>query len=137
MPCNSDYMEPSGYELRLRDTARLLVYLHDRLSIKCPEHFVEMSKTNYPHDPGDEAVPKLCAMLKKLSNDSPGEFAQIVYDAHSKQSRALADWWEEHQAADRAREQKELAEKHRQRLRTAALSKLTHAEQVALGLLDE
>ena len=59
---------------------------------------------------------------------------EFIYNARVKESRDLADWWEEHQGADRKREAKEKKAKKEADLRKKALSKLTAAERKALGL---
>ncbi len=46
----------------------------------------------------------------------------------------MADWWDEHQAADRKRIAKENAEAKRKALKEKAIKKLTKEERKALGL---
>ena len=58
----------------------------------------------------------------------------IVYNAHDRGARDLADWWEDHQAADAEREASEAKEKRNEELRAGALSKLSLEEQKALGV---
>ena len=46
----------------------------------------------------------------------------------------IAQWWKDHQAADKARKEREEAEKRRTILRNAALKKLTKEERLLLGV---
>lgn len=129
MPCRSDYMEPSGKERTLQQTARLLIYTLHMLGEPAPAWVVEQAATIYAKD--ERLVPTLCAAIKGL-DDATRE--QLIYNAHNLLSRQLADWWEEHQAADHARELTEQQSQQRLALRVSGLAKLTPEEREALGL---
>lgn len=102
MPCNSDYLNPTNREAELQRAAKLLVYVYDKLDIEVPSYVKKASKDVYCKD--DRSVTRLCAILDVML---PNTLDEIVYNAKDKTSRDLADWWEEHQKADREREVEE------------------------------
>ena len=129
MPCNSDYMAPSTKERELQRTAKLLVYLQRQLGQE-PEAWL-LHEANNIYSSNDQSVIKLCDALRQMS---PTQMDSIVYNGHNKTARDLADWWEEHQAADVERERTEAIVTARKQLRDQALSKLTSEEKEALGI---
>lgn len=98
MPCDSSYMEPTTKERKLKETTALLVYTLEALGHKLPQDIIDQNNDYYGH--GVDRVPELCALLKNMSEM---ELERIVYDGRSKNARDLANWWEEHQAADAQR----------------------------------
>lgn len=102
MPCNSDYMEPTRAEENSRETAKLLLYVYKKLGRQpYPIYLVEAANTRYGNPSKlNDMVVELCRVLRSIRKD---DFERIVYNARSKESRALADWWEDHEAADLAR----------------------------------
>lgn len=127
MPCRSDYMEPNGKEKRLQETAQLLAYVITRCSEEGIAHGVSnvtrvVTAAKNPYCSQDY-VPTLCALLRRLPNEV---FARTVYNAHDPMSRKLATWWEEHEAADEARREKE-AIAARQKLEKEARHEKTRA----------
>lgn len=79
----------------------------------------------------DSTTAELCARLRALD---PVDLERIAYNARDPVSRDLADWWEHHQKEDLERQQREDAEKAREKLRSTAAAKLTAEERKALGL---
>lgn len=102
MPCDSSHMEPTARELHRKEAARLLVYLHKELDAPAPAWAVEYAKHIYggPETDKDRAVAALRDKLRTLNRDNPGYFNAIVYDGESRDSRRLADWWEDHLEED-------------------------------------
>ena len=126
MPCNSDYLEPRTSEKQTRKAAELICFVRrnrgmpiDRRMEKAAEHIYGEPATL------NEVVVELCRLLNEMDASSRDT---LIYDARSKTARDLADWWEEHLEADRARETKEAEEQRRQVLRQSALAKLTTEE---------
>jgi hypothetical protein len=70
-----------------------------------------------------------------LTNVTPsrGLRTRRIYNGHSRASRALADWWEDHQEADRERHKTEQAREAQARLIESARAKLTAEEYEALS----
>lgn len=139
MPCNCDYMNPTQAEINSQKTCQNLVYLFEKINKSIPE-WAENAANNYYGDIGklNAAVVLLCTTIKGLTDD---QMAEIVYDGRDKRSRQLADWWEEHEAADAAREAKEKVQKEAARLKKelgskkqAILKKLTPEERKILGV---
>ncbi len=129
MPCNSDYLEPTEREQELRRAARLLIFALEAQGREAPDWARSEAENLYAKD--ERSVTSLCALIKSMGEP---ERDRIVYDAKSKASRDLADWWEEHQEADRRREEREAAEARREADRRSALGKLTEEEKAALGV---
>ena len=128
MPCRSDYMEATDREVRLRETAQLLIYVKQHLKEKVSDRLLKASNDYYC---SVDFVPELCKTIRKLT---PEQMNDIVYNSRDKTSRRLADWWEEHEEADRKREAKEAEEKQRKALRKQALAKLSKEERMALDV---
>src|SRR2546426_223192 len=98
MPCDSDYLSPTAKERELRQTAILLRYLLEQLKLEVPEWIITQSTDVYASR--EDLVPLLCDRMKALDDN---EIERIVYNAHDKLSRDLADWWERHKEADERR----------------------------------
>jgi hypothetical protein len=128
MPCNSDYLEPTNLEVELQRAAILLIYVRKALNQK-PEPWLTKAAKSIYGEGGKRAIPLLCAALKSLP---PRSIAKIVYNAKNRTARDLADWWEDHQAADREREKSERERMKQRKLRSSALSKLSKGEREAL-----
>lgn len=137
MPCRSDYMEPTQKESLLQETAQLLIYvrMNTKSGVKIDDKLKAAARDIYCRR---DYVPELCAAMHELTED---QMDRIVYDGRNRDARRLADWWDEHQEADRKRleaDRKRLEEEARQRkqdeLRESALAKLTPEEKHALGV---
>jgi hypothetical protein len=132
MGCRSDYMEPTGYEEQIKDTVNHLVYLYSVIEKPRTAALIKASKDIYfDTSEGDRWVAELCSELRKLDAET---FDKVVYNAKVPESRRLADWWEEHEAADNARISAELAKAAKKELRDVALAKLTEEERNSLDL---
>ena len=132
MPCKSDYLEPNRREIESKRVARLLVYVYtalDRVD-ELDVDVIKAAKNTYGNTALLEPmVVTLCTILRGLDSDRINE---IVYDGRKPLARDLADWWDEHQEADRKRlaKQKQIAVK--EKLRKQAIDKLTPDELAAL-----
>ncbi len=108
MPCNSDYMAPTRYELEIVATAKLLKYIALDLGLEVSPAVKLLSEDRNYHKVtrpvGDELVATLCKTLHDLDAETVD---RLVYGNRCREARELANWWEEHQAADAAREAKE------------------------------
>lgn len=129
-------MAQTDKEAKIQRTAQLLKFAFTRLGYAVPEYVEEECKAYYAHN--DKVVSDLCSLLKGMSQVDK---LAIVYDGMNRDSRDLANWWEEHQEADRIREQKELEalqflEKAKgvEAAKKAALKKLTPKERKLLKL---
>ena len=125
MGCNSEHMAATGYERELSRVARLLDELagkkwerswwagyHPRVYCKADRAMGDRM--------GDRMVNELCEALQAR------DVAQC--------SLEMQLWWRDHQAADKARRERDLAQAKTDAEREAALAKLTPAERVLLGL---
>ena len=121
-------LEPIRRERELKRAATLLVYLKKQIGGEVEPWMHQEAEASYPTD--ERSVTELYATLKALNSQQRED---IVYNARDKTARNLADWWEEHQVADRAREERELIEKESELLREQGLAKLTPEERRALG----
>ena len=131
MPCNSDYLEPSEVEADSKRVCGLLLYALTSLNRPIDTWIVKGATDLYGSpDKLDEAVILLCSTCTSMTK---GQATRIIYDAYSKKARALAEWWEEHQAADREREENDADRARRHSLRKSALAKLTEEERDAIG----
>ena len=126
MGCRSDYMEPNHRERLLQETAQLYGYVLVETGQRVPGAVADATNNIYCRT---DFVSHLCEQLTNMDVDTRH---RIVYNAYDKRSRQLADWWERHQAADKARIQKETQERQEKELLTAALQKLTREEISAI-----
>lgn len=117
MPCNSDHMEARANETLSRETAKLIVWLDQKMKAKTEDWIVTASKEYYGNEPEvDTIVAGLCARIRAMPED---QLNTIVYNGRDATARKLADWWEEHQKADtkrEAQEQRALAKERSKRL---------------------
>lgn len=128
MPCNSDYMRPTLYEMKLRETAQLYEWLLAKKGIEARHDIRKAAKDEYCKS---DYVADLCACLAELSEDELNEF---VYNGRDPMSRKLANWYEDHQRADAERKESEAKAKQREALRKSAAAKLSPEEREVLGL---
>lgn len=139
MPCNSEYMNPTHAEINSQKTCQNLVYLLEKLNKPIPDWVTKAAQNSYGVvDRLNESVTLLCSVVKGLNEEQAAEF---IYDGRDKRARQLADWWEEHEIADAAREAKEKVQKEAARLKKelglkkqAILQKLTEEERQILGV---
>lgn len=128
MGAMQDYMAPRPKEIEQRKTAQLLVFALEQLGKDIPEDVQKVANNSYGGDVNQ--TERLYKLLSELSED---QREQLVYDAHNRTSRHLADWWED-QSEKIAREREVAeAEARRQEVRAQALEKLTPEEREALG----
>lgn len=98
-------MEPSRHEKESRLAAQLLIYALPLAGGGVPQWVIPVAQDLYgdPHRLNELTV-MLCSLCRGLSEDDKN---RIIYDGRNSDARKLADWWDEHQEADRIREQKE------------------------------
>jgi hypothetical protein len=135
MPCRSDYSEQSGHELESIRVCKYLTFVLNKLKKEVPLWVVDAANS-YSGNTNrlDEATKVLCETLRSLTFS---EAESIVYNAHSKESRDLANWWEQHQEWDKRRVAEEQETRRNILLKDRALKKLSVDERRALGLLEE
>lgn len=121
MPCRSDYMEPTQRERLLQETAQLYAYVLHATGNLVPQKVELAANNQYCRD---DFVADLCQFITEMTADLR---MQIIYNPYNRTARRLADWWEEHEAADRQRVAQEQTE----------LLKQDRYEQVIAKLSDE
>lgn len=132
MPCTCDYPEPSRRQREVKRTAKLLIFIRDQFpdspDFLIPRGCRAVANDDYPDVTlADKYTRALCRMCKRL----PDSF---IYNGRDKQCRALADWWDEHQAMDAARKKREAEEAAKNKRIAKAKAKLTPQELKDLGL---
>ena len=127
MPCRSDYLEPTTREVELMRAAGLLSFVNRSLGVVTPKWVRDAMRTA-----DERCVVVLCDLLQNVM--TPEQHERIVYDAHDKTSRDLATWWEDHLAADKAREKRLGDAMRRKQIKKQALAKLSDDERAVLGL---
>lgn len=99
MPCYDP--EPTNREIRTRETAELIIYVNKKLRIETEGEIIELANSVYPKDKANQVTDYLCTILRMLKGNKPEQFESLVYNAKCKESRKLADWWEEYERFDR------------------------------------
>jgi len=128
MPRHSSRLEPSEFEQEMQRAARLLAYAMTMTGRKPPRGVIGQAEDIYGKGP--DPVPLLSALIEDMTE---AQKRTIVYNPHSRKSRDLADWREEHQAADEERLREERAEAGRKSLVKSGLKKLSRDERKAPG----
>lgn len=122
MPCNSDYMNASGYEIVFSQVACLLDEIEGKPIDK--SHWNGYHPRVYSRGlrkaDGDAMVARLCSFLRD---------ADVT-----RYSLEMQMWWRDHLKADQARIERELRESEKEAECKAAISKLTPEERKLLGL---
>jgi hypothetical protein len=101
MPCYQ--AEESNNEVQSRRMAALVVILDRKMGLKTPEAIIRWSNATYENH-CDILTPLLCSRLNALT---PEQLDQIVYNGRDKDSRRLADWFDEHKEWDAKRRNEE------------------------------
>lgn len=97
MPCSTP--EESNNEKESRRVSKLILIFDKKMGIESDQNIKDWSKA-YFENHCDIVTPLLCANINSLSKE---ERERVVYDAHDKESRMLADWFDEHDAFDKNR----------------------------------
>lgn len=122
MPCNSDYMAASDFEVQMSRVACLLDEIEGEPIDRA--HWGGYHPRIYNRSPSkaeaDDMVARLCSFLRD---------ADVT-----RYSLEMQMWWRDHLHADQARIERELREADTEAQRKSALSKLTPDERKALGL---
>lgn len=124
MPCSSEHMEPQPRE---REMSRVMCLLDELDGKKWDRsswagfHPSAYCQSN-TQQRLDKATAQLCRRLRKRT---PEEI--------SKLSLELQMWWRDHQALDQARMEEAIEQERKDRLKQAALEKLTKEEREVLG----
>ena len=93
MPCNAEYMEPSYDEMESQKVCKLICALYKKLDKTIPR-WVRNAAKDYYGNPrkltdAEELLYKTIKGLDKKSLES------CLYNARSKESRQLANWYED------------------------------------------
>jgi hypothetical protein len=130
MPCNSGYLEPREEEINLKLTSELIIFVNSKLGIKTPKNIIDSSRHVYGE--GGDLNKNVVYLCKTLGQLTPQQSDAIIYNGKDKMARKLADWWDEHQEADRERIKEEAKLAKREALKKSAMAKLSKAEIDAL-----
>lgn len=120
MPCDSSYMEASGYEVALSQVCCLLDELMGIPIDKNHWRGYHPKIYNKYNVDGDSLVRELCY---KLQNTNVNKY-----------SLEMQLWWREHQKADKERIERELKKAEENKQKESALNKLTPYERKLLGI---
>ncbi len=119
---------PTDTDRRRRRNARVLLYVREALGVGPPDEHL-LKQATFLWATGPDREPELHELVSGMTDV---ERERIIYNAHLRDSRRAADWWEEWQERDKDRRRREAAERRKQRLRKQAKAKLTGAELKAL-----
>lgn len=131
MPCRCEEYEPSERQKEIRRAAKLAMWVCEMIGKECDSEVINAANHRYPEE--YDTVAYLCELIKNLTKK---QFKEIVYNAKSKESRRLADWWENHKEKDKQREKAEKKEKQDRIAISKALKKLTPKEKELLGIVE-
>jgi len=103
MPCNSDYLAPNRREEESQRMAQSIMYINSERNIQSSHTIIEAASNIYGGHADSLAV-ELCRLCTEMSKE---EEDRIIYNGRHKIGRQLANWWDEHQEADKERMKKE------------------------------
>jgi len=121
MPCNSDHMQASCFEIEM---SRVMALLKELRTARPPlpkewEGYGDAYCKSISKEEADKLVAELCAKIQEVDVTTFSLEMQI--------------WWRDHQEADRRRIAQEEEATRQEQLRRTALEKLTPEERRALG----
>lgn len=150
MPCDGSYLNPTDNERNSNEVCKHIIYLlgciETEAGKKCklPQAFTDASnldgatyqriKAAARNPYGnirelDEHVAILCSILSNMPEKLLDKY---VYNGRVEKARALADWWEKHQKADKARTNAAKKKAAQKVLAKKVIDKLTTDEVAAL-----
>lgn len=134
MGCRSDYLEPNTREIYSKETATLIVYASGRLGLPEPAEWIKAASTHVYGDAAryHELTEILCTICRNMTEDQKNA---VIYDGRDPVSRRLAEWWDDHQKVDAAREAAEQRlrdETAKLTLGAAVLARLSPEERAAV-----
>ena len=119
MPCDCSHLEARAHEVERRRAAQVLAWGLRKLGRRVPTT-VAHAASDYYGETGDREIDaqgalwltqQACAFYTGLSQQ---ERERLLYgNPKDKDARAAADWWEAHEAADKARLARERAARRR------------------------
>lgn len=128
MACNSDHQRPSQRELESVRVCSLIVFVLGHYGRDVPVSIRRRADSCYGDMQYlDEDTARLCALCAKVDDS-------FIYNGRDANARRLATWWDDHQAADRKREQQEASRLAHAKVVVSARNKLTPQELAALGV---
>lgn len=129
MPCNCEHMEPSYDEMESKKVCELLCILYRKLSRQAPL-WVRKAAEDYYGAPRRITVAEelLYKEIKRLDKKT---FESCLYNARSRGSRRLANWFEDfdEKTKDERRRRKE---KHERKKRAESLLAKMRKEEVEI-----
>jgi hypothetical protein len=98
MGCRSDYLAPNTYETESRKACKNFVYLASILGKPIPRWITEGAEDVYGSINKMHEITVMLCELCRQADDS------IIYNGRCREARRLADWWDDHKEADKARD---------------------------------
>lgn len=95
MPCYTP--DESNHDKESRRVSNLILIFDKKMNIKSDPRIEKWANAYYENH-CNVVTPMLCEKIRALNED---ELNQIVYNGRDKESRMLADWWDEHDKFDR------------------------------------
>lgn len=111
MPCNSDYMDPTEHEIGSRWVAVHILYLSNE-GVEMSQDVKNIASKAVDSPYGnvrvlDLMVSSLCSAIRAMDHET---FTLLLRNADSRESRNLANWWDDHLVADAERIERERVE---------------------------
>ena len=139
MPCDCSHMEPNQHEREIIRVSKCYSTLAKRMGREVPSWIKDgangeisfKAKEGYWAYGHPSRIHEATAMLCALCAEAP---EGLIYDGRDAAMRKVADWWDDHQEADKVKARKAKEDAAREVLAASALSKLTADERAAVGL---
>lgn len=103
MPCYEP--QPTERTLQAQRTAKAIVLLFTKMGLTAPTWVLQVYLADARSDlsgAANQLTEFLCTTIRGLHKS---ELDRHVYDGRDKDSRFIADWWQEHEAFDNQREE--------------------------------
>ena len=94
MPCNSEYMEATYREIKSRHIAKNIIFILTKLNRPIDNYISKAAVEYYGNDRKLEVMERF--LYKVIKNLSEKELNEFVYNGRCKESRYIANWYDEY-----------------------------------------
>lgn len=99
MPCYEP--KQSSTDKQAERTAKAIIIFDKKMGIETRQSLLKVVRAySFYGNSCSDLTRELCEKIRSLT---PDELERVVYDSHDKDSRFLADWWDEHDKFDKER----------------------------------
>ncbi len=130
MGCRNDYQEPNAREIESKAVANHIVFVGAEIGWMVPAWINAAAGATYGNpQKADELTQTLCLMISEMPDALKD---RLIYNGRDAKARKLADWWDAHQAADKARADAEIKAARLGQVAADVIADLTEEQKEAI-----